>query len=127
MDRLAPYRPGTRLEIDESTRRSLEISQTIRDGRREGSLLGVMDRTITALGGRMLAQWLAGPLVCPLTFSTVLWAAPRTDCTATRPLSRRFVESRRSGLEGELMQYARLVVVGPLRLVSFQYGLVSHP
>jgi DNA mismatch repair protein MutS len=62
VDALAVYSRSGRLEIDESTRRSLEITATIRDGRREGSLLGVMDRTVTAMGGRMLANWLAAPL-----------------------------------------------------------------
>jgi DNA mismatch repair protein MutS len=62
INRLIPYRRETRLEIDQATRRSLEICQTIRDGRREGSLLGVMDRTVTSMGARLLGEWLAGPL-----------------------------------------------------------------
>ncbi|RIK77170.1 MAG: DNA mismatch repair protein MutS [Planctomycetota bacterium] len=62
VDRLLPYRRESRLEIDQATRRSLEICQTIRDGRREGSLLGVMDRTVTSLGARLLGEWLAAPL-----------------------------------------------------------------
>ncbi|MBA3480870.1 MAG: DNA mismatch repair protein MutS [Pirellulales bacterium] len=62
IDRLVPYRRETRLEIDQATRRSLEICQTIRDGRREGSLLGVMDRTVTSMGARLLGQWIAAPL-----------------------------------------------------------------
>ena len=62
IDRLFPYRTGSRLEIDEATRRSLEISQTMRDGRREGSLLGVIDRTVTSSGARLLGEWLANPL-----------------------------------------------------------------
>jgi len=61
-DRLIPYRPGKTLEIDQATRRSLEITRTMRDGGREGSLLAVMDRTTTAMGSRMLADWLANPL-----------------------------------------------------------------
>jgi DNA mismatch repair protein MutS len=61
-DRLVPYRVGQFLEIDESTRRSLEITRTIRDGRREGSLLAVIDRTTTAMGSRLLAEWIAAPL-----------------------------------------------------------------
>ena len=40
IDRLVPYRPGSTLEIDAATRRSLEITRTLREGRREGSLLG---------------------------------------------------------------------------------------
>ncbi len=60
--RLTPFRAGNTLEIDEATRRSLEITRTIRDGRREGSLLAVLDRTVTAMGARLLGEWLANPL-----------------------------------------------------------------
>jgi len=62
IDRLIPYCAGAVLELDESTRRSLEITRTMRDGRREGSLLAVLDRTITPMGSRWLADWLANPL-----------------------------------------------------------------
>jgi DNA mismatch repair protein MutS len=62
IDRLAAYSADTRLAIDPATRRSLELVQTIRDGRREGSLLSVLDRTVTSLGARLLADWLAAPL-----------------------------------------------------------------
>ena len=61
IDRLIPYSSDERLAIDPATRRSLEIVSTIRDGRREGSLLGTLDRTITSLGARLLADWLAAP------------------------------------------------------------------
>lgn len=64
MDRLVPYRSGGSLEIDEATRRSLELSRTLRDGRREGSLLAVIDRSVTAMGSRLLADWIASPLAC---------------------------------------------------------------
>ncbi|MBN1854783.1 MAG: DNA mismatch repair protein MutS [Pirellulales bacterium] len=62
LERLTPHRLGSTLEIDPATRRSLELTRTLRDGRREGSLLGVIDRTTTAMGVRMLADWLAAPL-----------------------------------------------------------------
>ena len=63
VDRLQSYRSSTALEIDEASRRSLEITRTIREGRREGSLLAVLDRTVTAMGSRLLADWLANPLI----------------------------------------------------------------
>ena len=63
VDRLTPYRSAGTLEIDESSRRSLEITRTIREGRRDGSLLAVLDRTVTAMGSRLMAEWLANPLV----------------------------------------------------------------
>jgi DNA mismatch repair protein MutS len=62
IDRIVRYSAGDTLEIDASTRRSLEITCTYRDGRREGSLLDVIDRTVTAMGSRLLADWLANPL-----------------------------------------------------------------
>ena len=63
IDRLVPYRSSTTLDIDEASRRSLEITRTIREGRRDGSLLAVLDRTETAMGSRLLADWVANPLV----------------------------------------------------------------
>ncbi|MGC3967084.1 MAG: DNA mismatch repair protein MutS [Pirellulales bacterium] len=63
IDKLVPYRTGTTLEIDESTRRSLEITRTLRDGKRDGTLLEVLDRTVTAMGSRLLADWVNNPLV----------------------------------------------------------------
>lgn len=62
IDRLVPYRVTNALEIDQASRRSLEITRTIREGRREGSLLAVLDQTITAMGSRLLAEWVANPL-----------------------------------------------------------------
>ncbi len=62
IDRLLPYGISGTLEIDEASRRSLEIARTIRDGRREGSLLWVLDRTVTAMGSRLLADWVGNPL-----------------------------------------------------------------
>ncbi len=61
-DRLVPYRGGEVLEIDEATRRGLEITRTIRTGDRGGSLLSAIDYTVTPMGSRLQADWLANPL-----------------------------------------------------------------
>lgn len=61
--RLMPHRLGSSLEIDAATRRSLELTHTMRSGEREGSLLEVLDQTVTPMGARLLAAWLAAPLV----------------------------------------------------------------
>jgi DNA mismatch repair protein MutS len=59
---LLPYRLGQTLEIDAATRRSLELTQTMRDRERQGSLLAVLDQTQTPMGARRLSSWLASPL-----------------------------------------------------------------
>ncbi len=60
--RLEAWRRSRHMIIDEATRRSLELAQTLRDGRRDFTLLGVMDETCTPMGSRLLAEWLSSPL-----------------------------------------------------------------
>jgi len=64
LPRIAPPRqvaPGAIMEIDAATRRNLELSETLAGGRK-GSLLAVIDRTLTGPGARLLAARLAAPL-----------------------------------------------------------------
>ncbi|MDU0457658.1 MAG: DNA mismatch repair protein MutS [Geobacteraceae bacterium] len=51
------------LALDPATRRNLEITASMAEGKRSGSLLGCLDRTGTAMGARRLKQWLSYPLV----------------------------------------------------------------
>ena len=51
------------LILDQQTRRNLEITQTVRDGKLQGSLLWSLDKTCTAMGGRALRRWLLQPLL----------------------------------------------------------------
>jgi DNA mismatch repair protein MutS len=60
--RLRPHRPDALVTLDEVTRRSLELTRTLRDAQREGSLLSVLDRTVTPMGARMLHDSLLAPL-----------------------------------------------------------------
>src|SRR5262245_14929416 len=59
---LHPHRPDQILQLDEVTRRSLELTKTLREGNRDGSLLSVIDRTVTPMGARTLHDWLIYPL-----------------------------------------------------------------
>lgn len=49
--------------LDISTRRNLEITETIREKSKKGSLLWVLDRTMTSMGGRTLRKWIEQPLI----------------------------------------------------------------
>ncbi|MBI4238322.1 MAG: DNA mismatch repair protein MutS [Deltaproteobacteria bacterium] len=59
---LQPYQAHDYLVLDETTRRNLELLQTLHDGQRAGSLLWLLDRTSTAMGARRLRHWLLYPL-----------------------------------------------------------------
>jgi DNA mismatch repair protein MutS len=60
--KLEPWRRGRSLIIDEATRASLELTRTLREGRREGSLVDVIDETVSPMGARLLGDWLSNPL-----------------------------------------------------------------
>jgi DNA mismatch repair protein MutS len=57
------YNPAGFVVLDTNTQRNLELVETMRDRRRKGSLLGVLDRTLTSMGGRKLRHWLLHPLI----------------------------------------------------------------
>ncbi|MCK9229107.1 MAG: DNA mismatch repair protein MutS [Syntrophales bacterium] len=59
------YHAGDHLVLDETARRNLELFATIQDNRKEGSLVHVLDKTVTAMGGRRLRRWMTYPLVSP--------------------------------------------------------------
>ena len=56
-------RPGGVMPLDEMTRRNLELVESLRGGDLAGTLLSVLDRTITPMGQRLLRQWLLAPLL----------------------------------------------------------------
>ena len=56
-------RAGGAMPLDEMTRRNLELVESLRGGTTEGTLLSVLDRTMTPMGARLLRQWLLAPLV----------------------------------------------------------------
>ena len=62
INRLQKYTASKYVLLDQSTRRSLELVNSMRDGGTEGTLLTVMDRTRTAMGGRLLREWITAPL-----------------------------------------------------------------
>ena len=63
MTNIHPYRTGKFMVIDSSTRRNLELVETMREKTKRGSLLGVLDHTKTAMGARMLRSCIEQPLI----------------------------------------------------------------
>ncbi len=63
LTRLETHRLDTYLMVDELTWQNLELSSNIRTGSRRATLLAVIDHTCTAMGARLLAQWMRYPLI----------------------------------------------------------------
>ncbi|MDD3926474.1 MAG: DNA mismatch repair protein MutS, partial [bacterium] len=60
---LSAYGQSGRMILDRATVRSLELTFNMRDGGRQGTLLGVLDQTVTTMGGRLMRRWIIEPLV----------------------------------------------------------------
>ncbi len=63
MTQIHPYITGKFMVIDSSTRRNLELTETLREKAKRGSLLWVLDKTKTAMGARMLRSYMEQPLI----------------------------------------------------------------
>ena len=87
-------RPGGTIPLDEMTRRNLELVESLRGSEEGGTLIGVLDRTLTPMGSRLLRQWLLAPLTSRSAIDD------RLDAVATfagNPIVR---EAMRSALDG---------------------------
>ena len=63
MNTITPYRSDHFMVIDTATMRNLELTETLREKQKRGSLLWVLDRTKTAMGARLLRSWIEQPLI----------------------------------------------------------------
>ncbi len=126
IESLAAWRPGHRMEIDEVSRRSLEIVRGTASGRREGSLASVLDRAKTPMGGRLLGAWLAEPLVARAAIEERLDAVAMLAADASR--TARLVE-RLTGV-GDLERLTGRVIsgrAGPRDLERIGRALAALP
>ncbi len=60
---ITPYTTGKYMIIDTSTRRNLELTETLREKQKRGSLLWILDKTKTAMGARLLRNYIEQPLI----------------------------------------------------------------
>ncbi|MFH1090368.1 MAG: DNA mismatch repair protein MutS, partial [Pseudomonadota bacterium] len=63
VDRLRVYGIEDFMVLDETSKRNLELFQNLRDRSRKGTLLGLLDMTLTAMGGRKIKAWMGYPLM----------------------------------------------------------------
>ena len=87
-------RRGDVLPLDEMTRRNLELIEPLRAGAEGATLLEVIDRTLTPMGGRLLRRWLLAPLVDPAAINA------RLDAVAVLVTDGRGRERLREALDG---------------------------
>jgi len=62
IQKISHFNPTNFMQLDFSTKRNLEIMFPMSEGIKEGSLISIIDKTLTPMGGRMLKKWIGAPL-----------------------------------------------------------------
>ncbi|MCX6174231.1 MAG: DNA mismatch repair protein MutS [Ignavibacteriales bacterium] len=62
LNKISRHNPSDYMILDYSTKKNLEIMFTMQEGEREGSLISILDKTLTSMGARMLKKWISAPL-----------------------------------------------------------------
>ena len=114
------------LVIDETTKRNLELLRNNLDGSVRGSLLWVLDRTITPMGGRLLKQWLLYPL---REFEAIEHRLQAVDYFTREPGRRETLRRLLKGVSDleRLLGRAALRLAGPRDLLALGRSLAQIP
>ncbi|MEX6505709.1 DNA mismatch repair protein MutS [Jiella sp. M17.18] len=114
---------GSVMEIDPATRSSLELTRTL-SGKRQGSLLATIDRTVTGAGARLLAARLAAPLTDP---AAIRLRQASVAALVEEPDLRRKLRRALSGLPDSERALSRLALGrgGPRDLAAIKGGLAA--
>jgi len=102
------FSEGRFMELDYATRRSLELTESMRSGEKRGSLLWVLDKTKTPMGGRLLRSWVERPLLSPLAIRRRLAAVD--ELTKNNVMRGELIENLRS--VGDMQRLIGRVVYG---------------
>jgi DNA mismatch repair protein MutS len=124
--RLQRYRAEDFLALDPATKRNLELTASLSEGRRDGSLVGVLDETLTPMGGRLLRAWLVRPLRDVGKINARLDAV---EALHTAPRLRRAVRDELKHV-GDLERLAGKICTGratPRDLVALKLSLGQVP
>ena len=126
IDKLTIYSVEEYMDIDISTRRSLEITETMREKRKKGSLLGVLDKTRTSMGARLLVQWLEKPLINSIKINKRLYSVKEL---CDNPILRDDIGETLSGIYdiSRIISRVSTNTLTPKDMVSLKQSLMKLP
>lgn len=123
---LKMYSQEAFLSLDPATQRNLELVASIQDGRRDGSLIQILDDTLTPMGGRWLRAWLLRPL---RNVDDITYRLDAVDALFKSPRTRADVRKKLKGV-GDLERLSGKICTGramPRDLVTLKQTLQRVP
>ncbi len=126
LTRILPYSTSRYMILDSSTRRNLELVETLREKQKRGSLLWVLDKTKTAMGARLLRSYIEQPLIEKADITNRLDAIEELNNSAiTREEIREYLNAVYD-LE-RLISRISYKSAGPRDLIAFKNSLAMIP
>ena len=126
LNTLTVYETEDYMDMDAATRRNLEITETMRDKSKRGSLLWVLDETKTAMGARLLKSWLDKPLVNPVVIQKRQYSVREL---VDNPIMRDDLGDVLEGIHDILRITTRISLksVNPKELVALKFSIRKLP
>ena len=126
INKIGSYNPSDYMLLDFATKRNLEITFTMQEGSREGSLISILDKSETAMGGRLLKKWISAPLrmLKPIQH--------RHDCVEEFVNSKKLRENLKNELReiGDIERLTSKICTGrvnPREMVNLKLSLKKIP
>jgi len=120
------YSTESFMVLDQFTRRNLELVSSIRQGKTRGSLLGILDRTATAMGARLLRRWLNQPL---LEISRLNARLDAVEALVSGDILRDEIGAELKGI-GDIERLTNRILIGkagPRDLIALKTALAATP
>jgi DNA mismatch repair protein MutS len=126
LNKLSVYNPSEYMVLDRSTKRNLEITFSMADGGKDGTLFAVLDKTETPMGGRLLKKWITTPLI---KLEPIL---QRQDSVAALYSNKKIREKLKKSLAniGDVERLISRICTGraaPREIVALKYSLLEIP
>ena len=126
LNRLQLYNPSEYMILDPATKRNLEITFSMSDGSKDGTLFSVLDKTETPMGGRLLKKWISSPLT---SLQPVLQRQESVEVLYNSKKMREKLKKSLSGI-GDLERLISRICTGratPREMVALKYSLLEIP
>ncbi len=126
LTKLSVYNPSEYMVLDWSTKRNLEITYSMADGGKDGTLFAVLDKTETPMGGRLLKKWISSPLT---KLEPVLQRQESVEALYNVKKTREKLKKSLSNI-GDLERLISRICTGratPREIVSLKYSLLEIP
>lgn len=126
LKKLSLYNPSEYMVLDWATKRNLEITYSLADGGKDGTLFAVLDKTETPMGGRLLKKWITSPLT---QLAPIIQRQESVEALYNSKKTREKLKKSLANI-GDIERLISRICTGraaPREIVALKYSLLEIP